>query len=129
MRFLKNFIKINDTFFISEEIKKINPNYDLFYNKNLKHFEVHDTSKSNSFVLSFNSYPNQNLILKLLKSKTKSATEIFNEIENNNKKILKHKQQQTMTKANDCLNEIFRFQEKQTSEISNLQIKNIIEKG
>lgn len=129
MRFLKHLVKINDIFFISEEIKKINPNFDIFYNKNLNHFEVHDTSRQNSFVISFNNYPNQNLLWKLLKSSSKKTTEILSEIEINNNKILENKRQKIMNKANDCLNEIFKFQEKQTSEISNTHIKNIIEKG
>ena len=129
MRFLKHLIKIYDIFYISESIKDINPYFEIFYNKMLKHFEVHDISKQNSFVVSFENYPNQNLVLKLQKSSSKNAKEIFKEIENSNKKITKNNKDKIIKQTDDCLSEIFRFGEKTTSDISRKQIKNIIEKG
>lgn len=129
MRFFKHLILVNDTFYISEEIKNINKNYRLFYNKNLCQYEVHNITKNQSFVLCFKNYPNQNLITNLLNSGSKQPKTIFKEIEENNMKIFENNQNKIFNKANDCLNEVFKFSEKTTSDISQKQIKKIIEKG
>lgn len=129
MRFLQSLIKINDIYYISEQLKNINKNYELFLNINTNKFEVHDTSKPNSFVVSYNKYPDQNLILKLIKSLSISSQEIFNQIEQHNHELHEKQNLKINQMASDYFNEIFNFSEKITNEVSAGQIKKILEKG
>ncbi len=129
MRFLQSLIKINDIYYISEQLKNINKNYELFLNINTNKFEVHDTSKPNSFVVSYNKYPDQNLILKLIKSLSISSQEIFNQIEKHNHELHEKQNLKINQMASDYFNEIFNFSEKITNEMSAGQIKKILEKG
>lgn len=129
MRFLQSLIKINDIYYISEQLKNINKNYELFLNINTNKFEVHDTSKPNSFVVSYNKYPDQNLILKLIKCFSISSQEIFNQIEKHNHELHEKQNLKINQKASDYFNEIFNFSEKITNEVSAGQIKKILEKG
>lgn len=129
MRFLQSLIKINDIYYISEQLKNINKNYELFLNINTNKFEVHDTSKPNSFVVSYNKYPDQNLILKLIKSLSISSQEIFNQIEKHNHELHEKQNLKINQMASDYFNEIFNFSEKITNEVSAGQIKKILEKG
>lgn len=129
MRFLQSLIKINDIYYISEQLTNINKNYELFLNINTNKFEVHDTSKSNSFVVSYNKYPDQNLILKLIKSLSISSQEIFNQIEKHNHELHEKQNLKINQMASDYFNEIFNFSEKITNEVSAGQIKKILEKG
>lgn len=129
MRFLQSLIKINDIYYISEQLKNINKNYELFLNINTNKFEVHDTSKTNSFVVSYNKYPDQNLILKLIKSLSISSQEIFNQIEKHNHELHEKQNLKINQTASDYFNEIFNFSEKITNEVSAGQIKKILEKG
>lgn len=128
MRFFKNLIRINDLFFISSKLKTINQNFELFFNTKSQFFEVHDISKEQSFVISFQKYPNENLIFKLQKTKT-SNKNIFKEIEQNNKIVEQKKQKILKNEISDCFHEICNFSEKCTNNISKKQIKKIIEKG
>lgn len=129
MRFLQSLIKINDIYYISEQLKNINKNYELFLNINTNKFEVHDTSKPNSFVVSYNKYPDQNLILKLIKSLSISSQDIFNQIEQHNHELHEKQNLKINQMASDYFNEIFNFSEKITNEVSAGQIKKILEKG
>lgn len=129
MRFLQSLIKINDIYYISEQLKNINKNYELFLNINTNKFEVHDTSKPNSFVVSYNKYPDQNLILKLIKSLSISSQDIFNQIEKHNHELHEKQNLKINQIASDYFNEIFNFSEKITNEVSAGQIKKILEKG
>ncbi len=129
MRFLQSLIKINDIYYISEQLKNINKNYELFLNINTNKFEVHDTSKPNSFVVSYNKYPDQNLILKLIKCLSISSQEIFNHIEQHNHELHEKQNLKINQMASDYFNEIFNFSEKITNEVSAGQIKKILEKG
>ncbi len=129
MRFLQSLIKINDIYYISEQLKNINKNYELFLNINTNKFEVHDTSKLNSFVVSYNKYPDQNLILKLIKCLSISSQEIFNQIEKHNHELHEKQNLKINQMASDYFNEIFNFSEKITNEVSAGQIKKILEKG
>lgn len=129
MRFLQSLIKINDIYYISEQLKNINKNYELFLNINTNKFEVHDTSKPNSFVVSYNKYPDQNLILKLIRSLSISSQEIFNQIEKHNHELHEKQNLKINQMTSDYFNEIFNFSEKITNEVSAVQIKKILEKG
>lgn len=127
--FFKHLIKISDVFYISENIKKLNPNYEIFYNKNTASFEVHDGAKENSFVVSFDKYPNPNLEVKLEQTKVENKAKIFAEIENYNQKLYSLQTKNILNTANDFFTEILSYSNKSTGEISNQQIKKIIEKG
>lgn len=128
MRFLKNLIKINDLCFISTKLKNINKNFELFFNTKNHFFEVHNTSKDNSFVITFSTYPNENLLLKLQKTRS-SNKNIFKEIEESNKKTEEKNNEILNDKVSDYFKEICNFAERNTSNISQNQIKKIIEKG
>jgi len=126
----KNLTLINDIFFISEQIKKINKNYRLFYNKNNNKYEVHNINNKESFVISFDSYPNQNLIKKLKETSKENFEKLFKEIELYNKKLEEDKEQAKIDCAKNQLSEIFNYAEKSpTQNLSSKEIKKIIEKG
>lgn len=127
--FFKHLIKISDVFYISENIKTLNPNYEIFYNKNTSSFEVHDSAKENSFVVSFVKYPNPNLEVKLEQTKVENKAKIFAEIENYNQKLYNTQTKNISNSANDFFTEILNYSNKSTGELSSQQIKKIIEKG
>lgn len=128
MHFFKHLIKINDIYFISEKIKFLNQNFELFFNKKTNQFEIHDSSKNNSFVLSFSKYPNQNLLEKIEKTSTKNKN-IFKEIEEHNELLFEKKNKFLIEECSEYFDEILKFGEKTNNNISEKQIKKIIEKG
>lgn len=129
MRFLSNLIQISDVFFISQQLKQINSNYEIFYNTLTRNYEVHDTGKYNSFVISFSAYPNQNLIRKLHQSNAQNIQKIFKEIEENNKQLQDKNHKNLTDKSNQMLSEIFSYSQKTSGDLSKNLIKKIIEKG
>lgn len=124
----KHLVKINDIYFISEIIKASNQNFELFFNKKTNLFEIHDCSKQNSFMLSFSKYPNQNLVEKIQKTSTKNKN-LFKEIEQHNQSIFEKKNRILLQECSEYFDEILKFGEKTNNNISEQQIKKIIEKG
>ena len=81
-----------DSFNISNLIKKINPNYRLFFNAKEKCYIIVNYAKNNEICLKFYNF-NQNIIKTLNKTKVENSHRIFDEIDNlNNLTELKHKE-------------------------------------
>lgn len=128
MRFLQHLIKINDVYFISDIIKNINPNLDIFYNKNTCIYEVHDTSKFDSFIISYSKYPDQNLIKKLYQTSKENSKKYLDLIQKENEKLLENQNKKLLDDANARFNEIMSFAEKSSNELSLSAIKKIIKR-
>ena len=126
----KNLISVNDIFFISEDLKKINKNFKLFFNTLHSRYEIHDISKHNSFVLSYNRYPDRKLITKLYQTKKENMVKLFQEIEKHNEKLEIDKQNKLIDESKQKLNEFvkFTFSNPSTS-INSKLLKNILDKG
>lgn len=128
MRFLHYLIKINDIYFISTQIKNINIYFDIFFNTKTQLFEVHDTSKYDSFIISYNKYPDQNLIKKLYQTSKENSKKFLETIQNENNNLLKNINTKLINDAKDKFNEILSFAEKSSNELSIPTIKKIINK-
>lgn len=128
MRFLRHLIYVHDIYFVSEKLKEFNPNFALFYNTQKKWYEIHDTGKSNSYVISFKGYPSYNLIIKLIKTKRENMKKLFEEIEIENNKLLMQATLSNVNDAKDMLSEVFNFASKKAGELTSNCIKKIIQK-
>lgn len=125
----KNLQEINDVYFISELIKKLNKNYTLYYNQKINRYEIHDTQKTPSLIITYYSYPDQKLIEKLILTKPENSKKIFDQIEKHNEQLRIKNERENISKANDYLNEILHYgQSKVDFNISKEQIKKIINK-
>lgn len=117
--------KINDVYFISEQIKLINKNFKLFYNKKTNLYEVRD---NNNIVVTYQNYPDSNLIEKLHKTNKHNMKKLFLEIDEQNEKIIKNKEKELLTQSQSKISEIFGYLKKQPSkDLSLTQLKNILE--
>lgn len=121
--------KINDIYFISEKIKEINKNYELFYNESEARYEVHNLDCYPSLCVTFEHYPDYRLYKKLLLTNSKNINKIVEEIELSNNKLIENEEQNLIDKANQEMKEIFRYSQTKTDfNITEKQIKNIITK-
>lgn len=125
---LKNLLKINDVFYINKRLSIINKNFELFYNPKLKRYEVHDCSKSYSFITSCKNYPNSQLINKILSMNHKSIKQTLKEIDDHNNKIEINQEEKISLLKSDQIAEIVKFSNKKLNQnLSNSQIKKIIQ--
>ena len=126
--FFSYLTKINDVYFINQSIKKINKNYELFYNKKTDKYEIHNLNQNHSFILSFDKYPNKKLMIKLLKSLYSNPSKIFKEIENHNLKIERKNIIDTLSLTQDKFKEIDKYSNKKLNfDLNSNQIKKIIQ--
>ena len=126
---LKNLTKINDVFYISHHIKKLNPNFDLFFNTLLNRYEIHNLIANPSFVISFYDYPDNRIIDKLLKTNKDNMANLFKEIEEQNALIEINKNKDLLDKSKNQINELFNFINKKPSQsLDKSSVKNILEK-
>ena len=125
----KFLIPVSDIYFISEQIKRINSAFCLFYNTQFNRYEIHNTLVSPSFVISFSHYPDYRVIEKIYKTNKENMSILFKEIDEHNKKLdLKHSEQ-ILDKSACQINEIFEFINKNPSaSLEHLTLKNILEK-
>lgn len=122
--------EINDVYFISSIIKTINPNFKLFYNTIRNCYEVHNFSVKPSLIISYQKYPDYKLIEKLYKTNRNNMKKLFQEIEENNKKLEIKQNNSLLDKSKIQLNEILNYQISNPGKNLSLnQIKNILEQG
>ena len=123
-------IEINDVYFISNLIKKINSNFKLFYNQNSNKYEVHNFLEKPSLIISFSRYPDYGLIEKLYYTNKDNMKNLFKNIELSNKNIEIKQQEMFLDKSNQQLNEIFHYELSNPGKtLSKKQIEKILEKG
>ena len=123
----QNLKTINDIFFISNRIKKINKNYKLYYNLKTQMYEVHDISKpQHSLCITTKDYPSFQILKTLIKSKKENMHSLFLEIEKHNKNIDQEKQQKTLDLSTQKFKEILNFSQNKTSSLSREEIQKII---
>lgn len=93
----------HDLFFILKRLKKINKNYFICFNKNLKNFEVHfKNQRGGTFCLCAGKQLDAGAIKKTYLTQAKNAKKLFKEIERNNKKIeLENERQLTEKHMNE----------------------------
>ena len=126
---LKNYLqKINDVYFISKLIKKLNKNFELYFNIKNNMYEIYDNSNMN-IVVTYKNYPDDKLIEKLLKTNQHNMKTLFNEIDEYNNKLTVNNEKQLINNTTDKINTIFNYFNKNPGkELTNIQIKNILEK-
>ena len=123
----KNLIKINDIYFINEYLKKINKNFEIFYNTRLNKYEIHNTSLKNSFVISYDKYPNEGLIVKFFKTSRENINKTLKDMEEQNDKITSYKNNLIYDNSKEKMKEIISFaQSKGDGNLSSSQIRNIL---
>ncbi len=124
-----NLIEFEDIYFISQIIKKINNNYRLYFNTKENRYEVHDISKPRALSLCLASkiYPDERMILKLIKTRKENMNKLFRQIENENAKVLENHQCKICNIAKDQLSEVINYSlTKPTHDLSKEEIKKII---
>ncbi len=130
MHFFKHLKPINDIFFVSNYLSKINTNYKLFYNTNLERYEVHDLKSKPSLLITYNKYPDQNLITKLLQTSKQNMSQLFKEIDIHNNKLNKQYEQNLLDTAKKQMHEIIKYSNsKPTINLSQNNLKKIIHEG
>ena len=129
---MKNFrlLEINDIYFISKQIKDINPNFKLYYNNSTKKYEVHNFLEKPSLVVSFDRYPDYQLIEKLYYTNKNNMKKLFEEIENSNKKLELDLQNKILDTSQQQFNEIINFElSNPDKNLNKKQLLKILEKG
>ncbi|MBQ7466617.1 MAG: hypothetical protein IJS74_00935 [Clostridia bacterium] len=123
----KNLIKIHDVFFISDLIKKYNTSFRLFFNTNRSQYEIHDISQNNSFVISYNKYPDEGLICKLYQTNRENINKTLKLLEEQNEKLTKDKNEFITDNSKEKMKEVISFATKKgDGNLSATQIENII---
>jgi len=119
--------KVNDVYFISSQIKEINPDLDLYFNISKNRYELHNRKENPSLCLTFFHYPDYRLIEKLIKTSKDNINSLIKEIDQNNQKLELNKESNLLSKAQDQLKEVFKYAEKQGNENLSLnQIRTIL---
>lgn len=111
-------IKItHDVFNIAKRIKQINKNYFIMFNTKSENFEVHNKSYKNTFCLCL---PFKNLDSRVITYvlKSEKVEECFEEIEKNNSKLEKSKQNKIKDMVNYQLKEIYDYANKKATDFN-----------
>ena len=88
MKFNKMYcFKYKDNFNLSNRIKQINKNYELFFNAKDKTFIIANNANNYEICLNFNNF-NQNIENLLKFTKVENSKNIFNFLENENKNLI-----------------------------------------
>ena len=88
MKFNKMYcFKYKDNFNLSNRIKQINKNYELFFNAKDKTFIIANNAKNYEICLNFNNF-NQNIENLLKFTKVENSKNIFSFLENENKNLI-----------------------------------------
>ena len=80
---LKYCVLYNDNFNLSNLIKKINPQYKLYFNQKDKVYFIVNSAKNNEICLKFYNF-NQNVLKILQSTKVENSYKLFKEIDNFN---------------------------------------------
>ena len=84
MKFNLNYcVLYNDNFNVSNLIKKINPQYKLYFNQKDKVYFIVNSAKNNEICLKFYNF-NQNVLKILQSTKVENSHKLFKEIDNFN---------------------------------------------
>ncbi len=117
-------ILYNDLYNISNRIKQINPNYELYFNRKIKKFLIINSANNYEICLNFDNF-NQNIENILKNSACNNFESLIKSIEDNNNKIelLQHNstKEKTTEACLECINLI-----NKSSNISNNDINKII---
>lgn len=117
---------IHDINFISDFFKNISRDYELVYMHNLSCYALFDT-RQDRIIITFNQYPNADMIKKYYETKYENQMSILKKIEEENNATYNAKLRQIKGDANDRLNEAIKFAAKKGSgDICRQQIKHII---
>ena len=121
----EHLIKFDDIYFISKLIKNINKNFELVYNLKTERYLIVDANKK-QICITFDHYPDSRVLDKLEQTKVENANKLFKEIETHNQKLEEQKNQSLQDLAYNQLNEVVNFATKTTYDLSQNQIRKII---
>ena len=123
----KNLIQISDIYFVNEQLKKFNTNFQIFYNTKHKKYEIHDLTLSNSYVISYDKYPDEGLICKFFQTSRENIQKTLKSIEQHNDKLAQDKNNLICDKSKEQMKEVAAFaQKKGDGNLTDQQIGNII---
>ena len=105
MKKIMNLTKYNDMYNYSKRIKKINKNYELFYDSFNKLFIILNNANNGEICLKFNSF-NLNIENILQKTSVKNSRILFKEIEETNNKLDNLKLKKVKNSLTDKCNEL-----------------------
>lgn len=126
MKKYSNLVKVNDVYFISEQIKLIDNNYELYYDYKTRKYIVLD-KYLNEIVLSSEEYPSYQTIKRLHITKRENFLKLLNEIEENNLKIEESNNKRLFDKANEQITELVNYtNQKGYIDLTNTEVREII---
>ena len=87
----QNLVKVGDVFDVEKRIREIDPNYRVFFNVQKSRFEVHNLAQGVDSLCLVSPYAElDHRLIKLVRhSRVERASEIFEEIEKENEKLMK----------------------------------------
>ena len=129
MKFNSNYcFPYKDNFNLYNLIKKINRHYALFINKINNSFIIVDTAKNCQICYKFDNFK-RDLIKILEYTKIENANDIFNDIENNNKKVEELRKKQALDFSKNLIYEMNKYTNRTTKNISMVHLNKIIEEN
>lgn len=120
-------IEINDIYYINDSFKKSSEHLAVFYNLNSQKYELHDLSQKNSFVISYDKYPDEGFLVKYYRTKVENIAKTLKEIDNFNEKLTQNKNNLICDKSDQQLKEVISFAlKKGDGDLTASQIRNIV---
>ncbi len=124
--FFEDLIYINDVCFISKKLKNFNRDFRLCYSKKLEKYVVFN-EKDRKIEITFNSYPNGDILQKLISTSFQNQEKLIEMIDENNKRIYSENENNQRLKSQCQLESVLNYQNSKPSfSLSQQQIKNII---
>lgn len=117
--------KYTDLLNISGRIKEIDAGYELFFNKKLKRFEVHNNSCVDSFVCLV-PFLDARLIEKLILTRRENMQKFFKKLDEENEKLEAKKQNEILSDAKDKIGEIAKYSFNINRDLTTPEIQKIL---
>ena len=113
---MKDYLKpFNDVFDIKKRLIEVDPRYRLFYNTKTNKYEVYVLMSEDKLELAFvcpYNYPDARLVKYARMTRVERSSEIFDEIEEHNKKIEEEENSKALSKPKSKLESVLNYLKK-----------------
>ena len=118
--------KYTDIFNICHRIKIIDKDYELFFNKKTKEFEVHNSNQRGSSLVFCTKVLDARLITKLKETRREHAKEFFKKLDEENQKQELKARQTIISNASDYIGEIAKYSFIKNRDLTDEEFKRIL---
>ena len=115
-----------DIFNLCERIKKIDPNYELLFNKKTNRLEVHNFSERGSSLVTNVDNLDARLVDKLIKTRRENIKRFLEEMERENEKLEQEKLNSINEQAGLVLEEIAKYSFNKNRDLTDEEFKKIL---